>query len=89
MLDSGIRLPPGTQTYQIDVLDLHPTQLAVGMQQVCGGSGMVNAAVACRDRHSSLIDISIRHLQYYQPKQHVAAIRVMCGCWVAASVLRV
>ena len=34
VLDSGIKLPPGTQTYQINVLDLHPTQLAVGMQQV-------------------------------------------------------
>lgn len=34
MLDSGIKLPPGTEIYQIDVLDLHPTQLAVGMQQV-------------------------------------------------------
>eukprot|EP00879_Flechtneria_rotunda_P011988 GHRR01012521.1.p1 GENE.GHRR01012521.1~~GHRR01012521.1.p1 ORF type:complete len:157 (+),score=44.44 GHRR01012521.1:141-611(+) len=32
--DTGIRLPPGTPTQRVAVLDLHPTQLAVGMQQV-------------------------------------------------------
>lgn len=40
VLDSGIKLPPGTPIYQISVMDLHPTQLAVGMQQVgddCSG----------------------------------------------------
>ncbi|KAF6256950.1 ParB/Sulfiredoxin [Scenedesmus sp. NREL 46B-D3] len=33
-LETGIKLPPGTPTYKVAVLDLHPTQLAVGMQQV-------------------------------------------------------
>eukprot|EP00882_Tetradesmus_deserticola_P033200 GHRQ01037904.1.p1 GENE.GHRQ01037904.1~~GHRQ01037904.1.p1 ORF type:complete len:230 (+),score=45.40 GHRQ01037904.1:131-820(+) len=33
-IDTGIKLPPGTLTYKIAVLELHPTQLAVGMQQV-------------------------------------------------------
>lgn len=33
-LDTGIKLPPGTPTCKVAVLDLHPTQLAVGMQQV-------------------------------------------------------
>jgi hypothetical protein len=33
-LDTGIKLPPGTPTSKVAVLDLHPTQLAVGMQQV-------------------------------------------------------
>lgn len=45
VLDSGIKLPPGTETYQIDVLDLHPTQLAVGMQQVCLGFDMSPSSV--------------------------------------------
>jgi len=34
VLDSGIKLPPGTALYEIAVKDLRPTQLAVGMQQV-------------------------------------------------------
>lgn len=35
MADLGIKLQPGTQIYQINVEDLRPTQLCVGMQQVC------------------------------------------------------
>lgn len=34
MADLGIKLQPGTQIYQINVEDLRPTQLCVGMQQV-------------------------------------------------------
>jgi hypothetical protein len=33
--DLGIKLQPGTPLYQVAVDDLHPTQLCVGMQQVC------------------------------------------------------
>ena len=33
-LDCGIRLAPDTPLSKARVLDLHPTQLAVGMQQV-------------------------------------------------------
>lgn len=34
-LDSGIKLPPGAEIFPVEVTLLHPTQLAVGMQQVC------------------------------------------------------
>lgn len=33
VLDSGIKLPPGAEVFPVDVLQLRPTQLAVGMQQ--------------------------------------------------------
>lgn len=39
VLDSGIKLPPGVELFPAGVLQLRPTQLAVGMQQVGAGVG--------------------------------------------------
>lgn len=46
--EASIQLPPNAELFKVDVMeDLHPTQLSVGMQQVCLPICVCVCACAC------------------------------------------